>query len=38
MQINIITIPLLADERDTEELNHFLRANKVIDMRKVGKM
>lgn len=34
MQIKIFTISLLANERDTEELNHFLRANKVIDIKK----
>ena len=34
MQIKIFTIPILSDDRDTEELNHFLRANKVIDIKK----
>ena len=38
MQIKIFTFPLLPDAKDVEELNHFLRANKVIDIRKVGKM
>lgn len=34
MQIRIFTIPLLGDEQGLSELNHFLRANKVIDIRK----
>lgn len=34
MQVQIFTLPLTADSRQTEELNHFLRANKIIDIRK----
>lgn len=34
MQIEIFTIPLMAGEKGTEELNHFLRAHKVIDLRR----
>lgn len=34
MQIQIFTIPLSAESWQTEELNHFLRANKIIDVRK----
>ncbi|GEM_PF-4109076 len=34
MQIKIFTLPVLADIKDMDELNLFLRANKVIDIRK----
>lgn len=34
MQIKIFSVPASGDERLEEELNHFLRANKVIDIRK----
>ena len=34
MQIQIFTIPILAGEKELEQLNHFLRANKIIDVRK----
>lgn len=34
MQIRIFTIPLGAEVSLVEELNHFLRANKVIDVKR----
>lgn len=34
MQIRIFTMPLAAAEKQMEEMNHFLRANKIIDIRK----
>lgn len=34
MQIKIFTIPVVADERDMEELNHFLRSHKIIDVKR----
>ena len=34
MQIKIFTIPLGAEESMTEEMNHFLRANKIIDVKR----
>lgn len=34
MQIKIFDIPIGADEGQIDELNHFLRANKVIDVQK----
>ena len=34
MQIKIFTIPVVADDKDMEKLNHFLRSNKVIDVRR----
>lgn len=34
MQIKIFTIPVIADERETEALNLFLRANKIVDVRR----
>lgn len=34
MQIKIFTIPVVADERDVEELNLFLRSHKVIDVKR----
>ena len=34
MQIKIFDIPFGADDGQIEELNHFLRANKIIDIRK----
>ncbi|MBR1769812.1 MAG: HRDC domain-containing protein [Bacteroidales bacterium] len=34
MQIKIFNIPIGADESMTEELNHFLRAHKIIDIKK----
>ena len=34
MQIKIFTLPVISDDKDTEELNHFLRAHKIIDVRR----
>ena len=34
MQIKIFNIPIGADESMTEEMNHFLRAHKIIDVKK----
>ena len=34
MQIKIFTIPVVADEKDVEELNHFLRSHKIIDVKR----
>lgn len=34
MQIKIFDIPIGANESMTEELNHFLRAHKIIDIKK----
>ena len=34
MQIKIFSIPIGSSEAATEEMNHFLRANKVIDIKK----
>lgn len=34
MQIKLMTLPLLASEPQTEELNHFLRSHKVVDIKK----
>ena len=34
MQVKIFTIPLLAGETLTEEMNHFLRSQRVIDIDK----
>lgn len=34
MQIRIFTLPLLPDAKDVEELNHFLRSNKIVDIKK----
>lgn len=34
MQIHILTLPLLPDPSQIEELNHFLRSHKIIDVRK----
>lgn len=34
MQIKIYTFPLLAEAKEMDELNHFLRANKIIDIKK----
>ena len=34
MQIKIFNIPLGADEAQLEEMNHFLRANKIIDIKR----
>jgi len=34
MQIRIFTFPLCTENQQTEELNHFLRAHKVVDIRK----
>lgn len=34
MQIKVFTLPLQPNEEQTEELNHFLRANKVVDIKK----
>ena len=34
MQIKIYTIPIGAEETQIEELNHFLRTNKIIDVKR----
>lgn len=34
MQVQIFTLPLMPDAAQTEEINHFLRSHKVIDVRK----
>ena len=34
MQIKIFTLPVTADNTDLEELNHFLRAQHIIDIRR----
>ena len=34
MQFKIFTIPIIAEGRELEELNHFLRANKIVDIKK----
>lgn len=34
MQIKIFNIPIGADDGQIEEMNHFLRANKIIDIKK----
>ena len=34
MQIKLFSIPIGADDTATEEMNHFLRANKIIDIKK----
>ncbi len=34
MQIKIFTLPLVSNEVQMEEMNHFLRANKIVDIRK----
>ena len=34
MQIKLFSIPIGADDWQVEELNHFLRANKIIDIKK----
>lgn len=34
MQIKVFTLPLQPTDEQTEELNHFLRAKKVIDVKK----
>lgn len=34
MQLKIFTISLAPDEQQTEEINHFLRSHKIIDVRK----
>lgn len=34
MQIKVFTFPLQPSDEQTEEMNHFLRANKVVDVRK----
>lgn len=34
MQIKIFNIPIGAEETQVEELNHFLRANKIIDVKR----
>lgn len=34
MQIKIFTIPVVADDRDVEELNLFFRSHKIIDVRR----
>lgn len=34
MQLKMFTISLAPDEQQTEEINHFLRSHKIIDVRK----
>ena len=34
MQVQIFTLPLMPEAAEMEEMNHFLRAHKVIDVRK----
>ena len=34
MQIKLFNIPIGASDSDVEEMNHFLRANKIIDIKK----
>ena len=34
MQIKIFNLPIGADDDAIEEVNHFLRANKVIDIKR----
>lgn len=34
MQIRLFTFPIAAEEKDVEELNHFLRSHKIIDVRR----
>ena len=34
MQIKIFNIPIGAEDTQMEELNHFLRANKIIDVKR----
>lgn len=34
MQIKLFTIPIGSDERLIEEMNYFLRTNKIVDVRK----
>ena len=34
MQIKVFTLPLQPLDEQTEEMNHFLRANKVVDVKK----
>lgn len=34
MQIKIFNIPIGAEETQVEEHNHFLRANKIIDVKR----
>lgn len=34
MQIKVFTLPLQPSDAQTEELNHFLRANNVVDIKK----
>ncbi len=34
MQIKIITLPVLAEEAEQEELNVFLRSHKIVDVRR----
>lgn len=34
MQYKIFTIPLLDNADSMEELNHFLRANKIVDVKR----
>ena len=38
MQVQIFTLPLMPDAAQTEEMNHFLRSHKVIDVRKASPM
>lgn len=34
MQIKVFTLPLQPTDKQTEELNHFLQAKKVVDVKK----
>ena len=34
MQIKIFDIPIGANDSQAEEMNHFLRSNKIIDIKK----
>jgi len=34
MQIKIFNIPIGSEDKQVEEMNHFLRANKIVDIRK----
>lgn len=34
MQIQIFTLSLVPSSSELEEVNHFLRANKIVDIRK----
>ena len=34
MQVKIFTIPIIAEEREVDDLNLFLRANRIVDIQK----